>query len=146
MPCRSWKKNLFNRWWQYQRKIPTKKPSGVLLMSRQWTPKQTLDTLNVIMKLHALCSITQHLLITQMKKGKWKGGLGFSFLNISINLTYFNIFPASIHMLSSQDGWSCHSIPQTDELKPKQCIFLFRLMNRRSVNQTEIKSILAYPA
>lgn len=55
-------------------------------------------------------------------QGKRKDGLGLaiSFLNISINLTYFNIFCASVHMLYPQDGWSCHSIEQTDELKPKQ--------------------------
>lgn len=55
------------------------------------------------------------------EKGTW---------NISIKPTYFNTFSASAHLLSSQDGWSCYGIRQTDELKPKQYIFLSHLMNK----------------
>lgn len=50
--------------------------------------------------------------------------------NISIKPTYFNTFSASARLLSSQDGWARYSIWQTDELKPKQYIFLSHLMNK----------------
>ncbi len=126
-----WKKSSSNRWWHYHRK-QTQSNNVLLLHARLINTKETLDTVNAIMKLPAACSITQHLL-----QHKWKRGTGrcawfrrFSFLNISINVSYFNIFPASVHTLSPQDWWCCHSIRQTDESNLKECIFLFRLINR----------------
>lgn len=64
---------------------------------------ETLDIVNVIMTLPAVCMFHNTTpMITQMKEGNGKVGF-LCFLNISINPTYFNIFSASVHQLSPQD-------------------------------------------
>ena len=132
------KQNSFNGWWQHQRK-QKQRNSALPLHNGNIRHCKCIHEASLSMFHDATPMITQ-----MEKRGREVGSL--SFPNISINLTYFNIFPASVHTLSPQDEWSRRASRQTDELKPKEYIFLPRLMNWRSVNESEIKSVFAYRA
>lgn len=131
-PGTSWKKNFLNGWWQHLRK--NQQRNSVFFFFLNVLPMKTKANNRQCKCNHEASSIMFPYATppdTTNKKGKWKRQLAWavSFLNISISLTFFNIFSASVHMPSPQDGWSCHSIWQTDELKPKQCVFLSHLIN-----------------
>lgn len=110
-------KPAFNKLWQHKSNHKTKK-----CFYSEWMNKN---------RLKVLCPDNDATPIITHEEVEKKGvsNCFHSFVNISINPTYFNIFSTSAHTLSSPDWWSCHIVRQTDEGSSTKHIFLLVLIN-----------------